>query len=159
MRTLIVILILFSFYFTAAATEAPKISSLSASEEVQVEYSSRGCFHHFAYFFEFKDKSVTIYELKQTWSEEKQKFISLGKKKLGTLQLSDEDVIGLDQLFRFYSTNAKSGCTTVDHIIAKHLQGGKIISSSEYYDGSCSTSDEEKLLTLSALKQRLAKDR
>ncbi len=159
MRLFLITLLIASFPFIVESSENITINNLKENENISVEFSSSGCFHSITDILEFQGGGVTIYELKQEWSEKEKKLIDLGMKKLGTLQLSKGDIQGLDRLFLFYAGEPNGGCTTVDTIKVKLSRDSKLVKIKEFVDGSCDTYDKKDIVTFGALKRRLEQKR
>jgi hypothetical protein len=55
------------------------------------------------------------------------------------LDLSAEDLAGLDRLFDFYRSNPRGGCTTTDEVAIRWFRGETKIASEHLTDSSCLT--------------------
>ena len=90
-------------------------------DRIHIRFASMGCFHSFAYDFEFERGATTtvrVTSLGRSWSAPKKSFEYHSPKRLGTLTLTPRDISGLDQLVRFYRTHPEGGCTTSNDLCA-----------------------------------------
>lgn len=143
--------------FLLEAAEVPSLRALGADQSLVVEFSSSGCFHNYTDIIVFTTGKASIYTVESKWSEEKKKQVETGKKHLGIVKLSDDDITKLDALFKFYAGGPDRGCTTVDHITVSLEKDDKVIKTYDFTDGSCDTYEMKSVLTFGALKAKLKK--
>lgn len=139
------------------ATEAPSVRSLEGDQTLAVRFTSVGCFHGFTDIIILTKGEASIYSIETNWSEEKKEPIEVGRKHLGTVKLTDEDVSKLDALFTFYASKPLGGCTTSEQINVSLMDGDEVLKTYEFVDATCSTYDMESVLTFGALKAKLEK--
>jgi len=159
-RTLrVVALALALVWMNVAASAAEKLTpfaKLPATDELQVRFASSGCFHSTTHEFTFRrgaTSTVAVASVKAEWSDAKHK----DREELGQVALSDSDLKGLDELLRFYRSNPRGGCTTIDRITISRVRNGKTLATEEFTDGSCSTYQLKGVTTLSEIVRRLEK--
>lgn len=122
-----------------------------------VEFSSHGCFHSSQNVFVFTTGKVSIYSLETQEAKDGDEKLEAKKNHVGDVQLTDDEIKKLDALFKFYAKKPRGGCTTVDQIAVSVQKEGKVLKTYEFTDGSCSTYDDESLLTLGELMGRVKK--
>jgi hypothetical protein len=80
----------------------------------------------------------------------------MGRKPLGSMQLTDEDIAALDRLLAYYrSVPSGVSCTNVDKISVIYRKNGGKPKKESFVDGHCETLDNDDLLTLPDLVEKL----
>lgn len=128
-----------SFAIGLCQPPVPSFAALSRGDRIHIDYISNGCFHrdHFRLTFESGSPfTVTIVSVESIWlSDDRQ---AVEEKRLGTLNLSREDLTGLDQLIAFYRSDPGGSCTTIDKITFSHIRNGRIVVQERFTDATCS---------------------
>lgn len=140
-----------------AADKVSNFSSLAKGDELEMTFTTSGCFHFETYELEFRrssDLTVSIFQSERVWSAARKAFISTNRVSLGDLTLTETDVEGLDRLLQFYRSSPRNGCTTVDTISISQRHDGKVVATEEFTDGSCSYARKD-LTRITALVARL----
>lgn len=155
-----------SFALTAAVFALePKatrnlFSTLQPEEHLAIRFTSFGCFHSLAYDFKFtRDNTGTyarISKLDPSWNDKTKSREFRTQEVLGTLKLTSREIDGLDRLIRFYRSNTRGGCTTVDEVRLTLFRGTESIATENHRDASCTTHRRSDLTTLLSLTNRLA---
>lgn len=123
---------------SAAFADSPLPSQLQPKERLHVAYQSRGCFHDRKYEIDFeRGTSVTTR--------------SAGH----TVTLSAREVAGLDNLFAFYRSRPRGGCTTQDDVTITQFRKGRKVSSEHYVDGSCAADQIKDITTFYQIAKKL----
>ncbi len=145
--------VLFLLALPLAVSAAPiSFKNLPTGDWIEITYASSGCFHNSRYLFVFQralTTTVAISELRIAGKRPGDNHVA--RVPLGTVELSNEQIAGLDRLFVFYRALEEPACTTVDTINAFHKSGNQILASEKFVDGSCGTYDKSDLTLLSAL--------
>jgi|GEM_PF-1426865 len=124
-----------------AAADARLFENLSGERSVEVEFDSTGCFHHITYEFEFRrgeTLAAKVTEVTEKWDESKKPVRTTTRKVLGTVKLTPDEARGLDRLMAFYRKPKFGGCTTVDSISIKVMEGTETVATENYTDATCS---------------------
>src|SRR4051812_28345602 len=82
-------------------------SRIQPHDHFTVGYTSQGCFHYYAYRFEFERRDRVQVRISKLWKP---------RHHLGTVTLSDEDLAGLDRLVAYYRSHPDGACTMNDGI-------------------------------------------
>jgi hypothetical protein len=139
--------------------KAGTFSSLPKDDELQLTFTTHGCFHYGRYELTFHrsiDTTVSIVHIEVEWSPKLEQFTPIDRVPLGELTLTKTDVSGLDHLIEFYRSGPGKGCTTVDEISVVQRHEGEVTSRERFTDGSCSY-DKKDLTRITELVARLAK--
>ena len=119
-------------------------SSLPRGNVLKVHYYSSGCFNQDEYEFTFRrDRDLTVNALENAKSPSKY---------YGGKTLSKDEVGKLDALLNFYRHVKRGGCTTVDTVTFTEYHGSKVVATESYRDATCSTYDNDSLLTFGELE-------
>ncbi len=136
-------------------------SELRAGERLHVRYASNGCFHRYAYGFEFERSTamtVRIASLSPTWSWSLAPEDDRPPTPLGTLTLSRRDVSGLDRLLRAYRASPGASSTTIDNIMLERFNAGDVVTHRESFLNSAPAVEKVfGVTTLPSLVRRLEK--
>ena len=159
MKTTIIAFLL-SAFFALAGARPISFQELSAGDTIHVKFTSSGCFGVAAYEFEFqREKTFTVkvteieYHLKVGNSEAR---LEPGKRiSLGTANLTDAEIAGLDRLFMFYRFKQPGRCTTVDEISATKKSGEAVKATESFTDESCAIFDMSNLTLLPSIAAKL----
>lgn len=153
----IILLTLASVCFLTRAIAADHVATFSGlpkGDELQMTFTTSGCFHYASYELTFRhpaETTVNIVQIEPEWSQNPSNHITLGE-----LSLTKADVEGLDRLLQFYRSGPGKGCTTVDKISISQHHDGKITATEQFIDGSCSY-DRKELTRITALVDKLTK--
>ena len=131
------------------AAEPISFRHLPPGASLEVGFRSSGCFHQTDFAFHFEraaDQSVhvTVHDLQNS-------------KKLGSLALSESDLVGLDNLMKAYRHLPLGGCTTEDTLTLVQKKDGKAVASETITDSTCDISRRKDLLQFATLTERLKK--
>jgi hypothetical protein len=143
----------------AAADQVAAFSSLPTGDELEMTFSTDGCFHSALYELRFSRSpgaNVSIVQVQFEWSEKLKSVVSTKRVTLGDLTLSEADVRGLDNLLQFYRSARHNGCTTVEKLSIAQRHDGKITAREQFIDGSCSY-ERKDLTRIAELVARLQK--
>ncbi|MDR3159826.1 MAG: hypothetical protein LBU11_12675 [Zoogloeaceae bacterium] len=135
-------------FHAQAADKVTTFADLPKDDQLEIRFSSGGCFHRVAYELTFRRATETTVSITQTRGN---------RVELGQLTLSMADVDGLDELVRFYRSVSSGNCTTSDSIIISQRHNGKIVATEKYTDNTCATNNMEGITAIPALVQRLRK--
>ncbi len=135
----------------AVAAEPLSLAELQAGEQIEVNFSTTGCFHVYAAKFLFTHDKVTVFDLPRTWDKERKQYIYAKPELIGSMELNDEMRQRLDRLFLLYTIETHGGCSTTDSITMNLITGGAIVESYEYTDSSCAASRVDDVLPLNTL--------
>jgi len=144
--------ILLAITCSAFGKDQISFSSLKEGETIRVTFSSTGCFHRMTRAFEFHGTSVTISSPDHSAAKLK---TDPQTPKIGTLEISKDDLNKLDRLLRFYRENSQEGCTTEDHIRIERTRADGPSLTEEYTDASCQAEHVKDALTFPQLQARL----
>jgi hypothetical protein len=142
-----------------AADKVSTFSSLPKGDELEMIFTTSGCFHFATYELKFRrstDLTVSIVQIEREWSVDGKAFSSTNRVSLGDLTLSKTDVAGLDRLLQFYRSSPRNGCTTVDKISITQRHDSKATTMEQFTDGSCSY-ERKNLTRIRELVARLQK--
>jgi hypothetical protein len=153
-------------------------SKLPATDNLQVRFSSRGCFGGSAYEFNFRHVSTTTVSVASGWRNHSEENKSVWEKltdipnyfspkklknrqnrHLGQLTLTESDLNRLDKLLRFYRSSRSDNCTSTDTIEISQIRDGKIIAIEKIIDKSCDLYGLKNVLTFGEIVGRLDKDK
>ena len=127
--------------------QVPRIHSFSTlprSNTLKVHYHSSGCFSQDDYEFTFRrDRGLSVNAVEDPRSKQSYQ---------GGKILSKEDITKLDASLEFYRHVKGGGCTTVDTITFTEYHGSQVVATESYKDATCSTYDNEKILTFNELE-------
>jgi hypothetical protein len=150
--------------FLSRAIAADKVATFAAlpkGDELEVTFSTSGCFHYFSYELKFHrsaELEVSVVELVPQWSRDLKRIISTNRVSLGDLTLTQTDVDGLDHLLAFYRSRRRGTCTTVDKIAICQRHEGRMAAREHFTDGSCSN-DRKDVTRITELVARLEKSK
>jgi len=142
-----------------AADNVATFSELPERDELQMAFTTSGCFHYASYELTFRrstEFAVTVVKMEGEWSRDLKTLNSTNRVTLGELTLTNADLKGLDHLLRFYRSGPRDGCTTVDKISISQHHDDKVIAAEQFMDGSCSY-DRKNMTRIRELIARLAK--
>lgn len=127
--------------------EVISIRGMEAGEELEIRYSSSGCFHAETYDMLVKDRVIVFSRQNFRRDGVTRELVETGKVAIGRKRLSDAEVEGLDLLFKYYESEHDGGCTTVDSIsiILKSRDGGH--RQVKYTDASCNAASVRGVIT------------
>ncbi|OJU61855.1 MAG: hypothetical protein BGO01_13145 [Armatimonadetes bacterium 55-13] len=128
-----------------------QISTLRPTETLDVFYKSLGCFNQSGYALKFTNKSGLMVEISEQDKQSQKPVFH----RLGVLKLSAADAKGLDSLLKFYRSNPKGGCTTIDQTELALKTSNRVIRKESYVDASCSASEKPGVITFGELVGRL----
>ncbi len=150
MRLVIIVLLSLLTLSTLQASNDMSINKLEPNENIAIEFTSSGCFHHFASFYVFGKDIVSIFEIK-TMGDDR------GMRELGSLQLSNDDIQGLDQLLHYYSEEKvdQQRTTTHEKTQIELSRDGQILRKIVSYNSSDYTQQIKGIVTLSDLMKRI----
>ena len=141
------LLLLSCLALVGCVTRSPvSFQRLPSDQNIQVSFSSHGCFHSTQYDFEFRRNPALTAKV-------------TGRSPLGTVTLSDREAAGLDRLLAFYSQPHLGGCTTVDHISVTLRKGGQTLFTKSYRDATCDTYDRKDFTTFPSIANKLESKR
>ncbi len=138
---------------------AGMFASLPKDDELQLTFTTHGCFHYSRYELTFHrsiETTVSIVQVEVEWSPKLEQFTPVNRIPLGELTLTKSDVLGLDHLIEFYRSGPGNGCTTVDEIMVVQRHEGEVMVSERFTDGSCSR-DKRDMIRITELVARVAK--
>jgi len=139
------------------AAPVTAFSALRPGDQLEAVYNTTGCFHNLEYELLFKRATalhVTIVNVDRTRSDDQRTFIT-NRVMLGSLELTNDDIQGLDRLLAFYRSGPPSCCTTVDTITMSQRHEGKVVATAKFTDGSCSVFRRKNITSFGALVARL----
>jgi len=143
----------------AAADKVSTFSSLPKGDELEMTFTTSGCFHFATYELKFHrstELAVSIVQIERGGLVVGKGHTSTNRVSLGDLTLTEADVAGLDRLLQFYRSSPRDGCTTVDTISVSQHHAGKTTATEQFTDGSCSYARKD-LTRISELVARLQK--
>jgi hypothetical protein len=123
--------------FQSPVNRITSFKSLASGTERQIRFQSIGCFSQQTYQLRVRERVLSVYKvaaderIPAKFGRDKAEFV-------GSVQLSDRELAGLDALIAFYRSNPSSNCTTVDSISITDLHNDKPIAQESFTDGSCS---------------------
>ncbi len=151
MKILITITICLVGTLLATAGVSPAIAKLKKGEQMEVKYTSQGCFHNAKYFFTFKGDKVDIYAPTSEKNDDE-------RLKLGTLLLTKEEISKLDNLFTHYNNGKEKGWSTTQEQVSVKVMIGKTVKLSwGFTDGSGGFDSPKGMMTLGELVARVEK--
>jgi hypothetical protein len=106
---------------------------LTASQQVEIHYRSRGCFHEIDQSFAFKrtprGMEVRIGPNKALRDPDRSLF---------TRSLTAEEIADVDEELDFHRSSMPTLCTTLDEFELRFSDQGKPLRTEHFVDGSCS---------------------
>jgi hypothetical protein len=130
------------------AVSAPKqisFENLEKNESIQVQFNSRGCFHHTAFLL-LVEKDPSGFNRLATYNQ--------SGERLDPIALDRVDLKYLNLLMEWYRHNHGGSCTTVDTItVSKHREGLKI-AEEHFTDESCELGSRIDMPTFSTYWER-----
>jgi hypothetical protein len=125
--------------FMPGKSSASPISfeQLKPGQRLMVDYRSQGCFHKAGYMFTFTRSSSLQAEIepsKENWHANKSR-----ENYRKPLTFSAGQITRLENLLRYYRANKDGGCTTVDHVEFKLMEGDKTLATEAFVDATCIT--------------------
>ncbi len=142
----------------ALAGDPISFQRLPASDSIHITFTSTGCFHFETYEFDFQRSTtvtvkITQVELRRNKTQKRHE--KAKRTPLGTVTLSDAEIIGLDRLFTFYRSKNPGGCTTIDQITATQKSDGAVKATESFTDETCATYDMKDLTLLPSIVAKL----
>ncbi len=113
---------------------------------IEVEYRSRGCFHNFVNIFMIRGNYITMYDVTLEVSMLDGDPVIRDRTKVGSLELEESEIEGLDSLFAYYDGDLRGGCTTVENVTFRLIRNGVEVNRKVVTDYSCSLFDKENYL-------------
>ncbi len=141
------------------AVQVDTFSKLKEGDSLIVRYHTSGCFHDATHELAFRREKqfvVSITRLSSLAVRSGVVSAQTNRVELGTLNLSQSDIAGLDSLMLFYRSGHNSSCTTVDEIVFTQQREGEAAVTEQIMDRSCQTYELKRVTRFSDLIDRLS---
>jgi hypothetical protein len=164
MRLLMLTLpLILALQLSLPAQQPISFRQLPAGDELVVSYTTSGCFHYAVFELTFSrgaEYTVDVVHVNTQWNRRTKSDEIIGRKHLGVVKLSANDLAGLDSLLAYYRHLSVGGCTTRDHIVFTQNSGSAVKGIETYDDASCGAYAEHELLNIETIIRRCpVKDR
>lgn len=143
---------LMAVFVAPIAHAAERVSSLfmlPASDELLVQYATRGCTHHLTYEFRFFQDSglkLSVVQLKPRYVSDT-KILGIDRIDLGTVKVNYEDQTDLDRLLRAYHSTADFLSSTTHDVTITQLRGKMVVASETFSNHPGPRHGNDELLT------------
>lgn len=127
-----------------SAEKPVQVGTLEPGESLKLLFTSGGCFHYFTVTLTLRRSDgpqVCCTVEGRTPSQEE-------------LELSAEDVTGLDALLEFYRSKPGGRCTTKDTLTVSRIRDGRAVAAEEFTDRSCALDEMKGVLSIHSLLGR-----
>ncbi len=127
------------YLLTATSSFAAELnfSSMENGDRVEITLHSTGCFHNTTSYYEVRKSADTCLfsQYAITWDKSIPAKMT-EKKAIGELQLTKNDLTGLDNLLRFYRGKKDASSTTQVSLLVEYYESGSRIRVENLNDGS-----------------------
>ena len=137
------------------------VSQMEDGDRIEVTYWSRGCFHNSKHYYELsRQEGEVIFREYAFTPEPENPHGKARKNSLGEVKLTDEEIVGLDNLFVHYRTKKDVTSTTQVKVVLEFFEGEKLIKKEVINDGSgeYQAEDQPTFLRFYTLRKRIAEE-
>lgn len=122
-----------SFAFSAGLS----FSGMEDGDKIEVSEHSKGCFHDATSYYEITKTNGTYVfrELAISWDKSTPPKV-LEKKTIGTIELTQNDIVGLDGLLKFYRGKKEASSTTQVSLLFQFYDNKGVVTPEALKDGS-----------------------
>jgi hypothetical protein len=129
-----------------------RFSAIASNEELHIRFISRGCFSG-------RDNELTFRKSTMTTASVVAVRYGMERVPVGTIQLTDDEIRGLDRLLEHYRSKPEGWCSTKDLITFSLRRNGQVVETFKVIDRTCPSRDRSKtnIITLPDLIVRAEK--
>ncbi len=129
---------------STTSAETLSFANLKPNEKIVIVYRSQGCFHHVEtlYQAEIEKKKAYLGIVENPTAPKRGKATDGDQEAVGSVELTSDDIFGLDCYLLFLRRGFEGGCTTTDHLVVGYYRNGLKIGEERFVDGTCAVRGE-----------------